>query len=106
MAQYLAQAPLEAWETELPVLDAIFDETIRLTLTGALIRRNTGEDFVFEGNIIKSGDFLTYPLSDQHLNADRFPNPLEFNPLHHLGVDTTGKFWGFGGGMNKIWLYI
>ncbi|KAJ7848485.1 cytochrome P450 [Mycena olivaceomarginata] len=99
LSQYLAQAPLEAWETELPVLDAILDETIRLTLTGALIRRNTGNDFVFEGNnIIRNGDFLTYPLSDQHLNPEHFPNPHEFNPLHHLGVDTTGKFWGFGGG--------
>jgi sterol 14-demethylase len=101
LSQYLAQAPLEAWETELPVLDAILDETIRLTLTGALIRRNTGNDFVFEGNnIIRNGDFLTYPLSDQHLNPEHFPNPHEFNPLHHLGVDTTGKFWGFGGGMS------
>ncbi|KAF7369132.1 putative lanosterol 14-alpha demethylase [Mycena venus] len=98
VSQYLAQIPLHAWETDLPVLDAVIDETVRLTLIGAVIRRNVGEDFNFEGSTIRHGDFLTYPLADKHLDPAQFPSPHSFNPGHHLGVDTANKFWGFGGG--------
>ena len=40
----LSTIPLDAWEDELPTLDACSRESQRLSFTGALLRRNVRED--------------------------------------------------------------
>ena len=48
LATRIAGVPIEAWEMQLPVLDKCIRETIRLSITGVLLRKNVGvEDIVF-----------------------------------------------------------
>lgn len=83
----LAAIPLSAWEEELPALDLVIRETIRIAASGAALRRNLGKDILLADTTIKRGDFLTYSLSDVHLNANIYADPTKFDP----GRFTKGK---------------
>ena len=83
----LAPIPLSAWEEELPALDLVIRETLRITMCGALLRRNLGKDIFLADTTINRGDFLTYSLADVHLNADIYTDPTKFDP----GRFTKGK---------------
>ncbi|KAF9522380.1 cytochrome P450 [Crepidotus variabilis] len=76
----LALVPLDAWESELPTLELVIRETIRLSLNVTAPRRNLGEDIVVQNALVKKGDFLVYNLADTHLNPDIYSNPNEFDP--------------------------
>lgn len=64
----LGAIPLKAWETELPALELCIQETLRLTATGAALRRNTYGDLPVAGKIVKRGWFMVYSAGDVHLN--------------------------------------
>ncbi|KAJ7181463.1 cytochrome P450 [Mycena crocata] len=80
----LASIPVAAWEDELPVLDAVLRETLRLVMGGVALRRNIAP----EGNLdlevgeerLARGEFLAYCLADVHLNPEIYPEPLRFDP--------------------------
>ena len=76
----LAAIPLNAWEEELPALDLVIRETLRIAVSGATLRRNLGKDILLADTTIKRGDFLTYSLADVHLNPGIYTDPTKFDP--------------------------
>jgi len=76
----LSTIPLDAWEDELPSLDLIIRETLRISRSATLLRRNIEKDIQVGEAIIKRGDFLAYTSSDVHLNPDIYTNPMAFDP--------------------------
>ena len=76
----LSTIPLEAWENELPSLDAIIRETLRISVSGTLLRRNVGKEIQIGEATIKRGDFLAYPTSFVNLNPEIYTNPMKFDP--------------------------
>jgi cytochrome P450 len=61
----LASLPLEAWESDFPVLDWCLRDCIRLTATGATFRRNiSGADLVVGGEVIPRDAYVVrFPSS-------------------------------------------
>jgi cytochrome P450 len=76
----LASIPINAWESEMPVVELCLKETLRLTATGAALRRNTKADLPMAGKIVKRGWFLAYSAADVHLNPSIYTNPDEWDP--------------------------
>ena len=76
----LSTIPLEAWEDELPSMDAIIRETLRISGSGTLFRRNIEKDLRIGAATIKRGDFVVYSTADVNLNPDIYPNPMNFDP--------------------------
>ncbi|KAF8816057.1 cytochrome P450 [Phlegmacium glaucopus] len=99
----LAAIHISAWEDEMPVLELVIRETLRLTVNGATLRRNVSEDIMLSGGLIKSGDFIAFSLADAHLNPEIYSRPLEFDPTRFSAgreEDKKGTFsylgWGAG----------
>jgi cytochrome P450 len=97
----LARIPLEAWESDTPMLDKVITETLRLAQPHTAMRRNLGPDILIDGKIIPSGAYLLYPLSDVHLDADLYPNPWKFDPSRPR-PKAQYSWIGFGGGAFAI----
>lgn len=76
----LAAVPLNAWEEELPILDLVIHETLRITMHFAVLCRNLGRGIPLAGSTIKKGDFITYSLANIHMNPNIYTNPGKFNP--------------------------
>jgi cytochrome P450 len=76
----LSTIPLKAWEDELPSLDAIIRETLRISGSDTFLRRNIAKDFQIGDAIIRRGDFLAYSSADVNLNPDIYTNPMKFDP--------------------------
>ncbi|KAJ7197142.1 cytochrome P450 [Mycena pura] len=98
-----ASVPLHAWEEEMPVLDAVLKETMRLTMSGTVLRRNIGCDTFIGHKKIHDSDFVAYSLGDIHLDSDVYPDPLSFDPARFLEErEETNKvsfpFVGWGAG--------
>lgn len=55
----LASLPLEAWETDFPVLDWCLRDCIRLTATGATFRQNvSGQDLVVGEEVVPKDAYV------------------------------------------------
>jgi cytochrome P450 len=76
----LSTIPLNAWEDELPSLDAIIRETLRISGSITHLRRNIAKDIQIGDAIIRRGDFLAYSSADVNLNPDIYTNPMTFDP--------------------------
>jgi len=76
----LASIPLDVWETELPVVDVVIRETLRMVIGLLALRRNLGPDLPIAGKIIPTGDFLAYPIGDVNRNPDIYTDPETFDP--------------------------
>ena len=76
----LSTIPLNAWEDELPSLDLIIRETLRISGSFTAFRRNIGQDIQTEETTIKRGDFVVYSTADANLNPDIYANPMTFDP--------------------------
>ncbi|KDR74009.1 hypothetical protein GALMADRAFT_71675 [Galerina marginata CBS 339.88] len=99
----LAAIPISVWEDEMPVLETVIRETIRLILTGAALRRNVLEELTVAGGLIQKGDFVAYSVADAHLNPEIYTQPNEFDPARFgpgREEDKKGTFsylgWGAG----------
>lgn len=99
----LASVPLSAWEDELPALDLIIRETIRLSISFIFLRRNLKTDIDAEGVRIGKGDFLIYLAADVHLNQNIYSSPETFDPARYEdgrkeggSVDCGFVGWGAG----------
>lgn len=97
LSSYLASIPLEAWETETPVLDALIHETLRIAQPHTAMRRNLGPDTVIDSKTIPSGAYVVYPFSDVHLNPELYPDPWKFDPSRKEAKTPFG-YVGWGGG--------
>ncbi|KAJ7127667.1 cytochrome P450 [Mycena epipterygia] len=75
-----ATIPVSAWETEMPIMDAVIRETLRLAMSGVALRRNLVQDLPIGRQTVARGDFLTYSLADVHFDADIYPEPFKFDP--------------------------
>lgn len=80
VAARMMQASAEAWEEQLPVLDTIIRETIRLVVTGSAMRRNIEKDVKIDGKVIERGAFLLYPLAELHYDPEIYKDPYNFDP--------------------------
>ncbi|KAF5369081.1 hypothetical protein D9758_002903 [Tetrapyrgos nigripes] len=94
----LSTIPLEAWEAETPVLDAIIKETLRVAQPHTAMRKNLGPETYIDGKLIPSGAYVVYPFSDVHLNPDLYPDPWRFDPGRSFQKETGYGYVGWGGG--------
>ncbi|KAG6860948.1 hypothetical protein C0995_005778 [Termitomyces sp. Mi166 len=82
----LARIPLSAWENEMPILDSVIRETLRLVSAGTLLRRNIGQDVEIgdrEGSKIGRGEFLAFSMADVHYNPEIYDEPMSFDPTRY-----------------------
>lgn len=99
----LASIPLSAWESEMPVFDAIIRETLRLAQPHTAMRRNMGPDTYIAGAKVPSGSYVVYPFSDVHLNGELYPDPWKFDPGRpEQKVPYSWIGWG-GGKCSREW---
>ncbi|ETW77953.1 cytochrome P450 monooxygenase 90 [Heterobasidion irregulare TC 32-1] len=96
-ATLLSTIPLTVWESEMPVLDSLIRETLRMAQPHVAMRRNVGPDMYIGGKSVPSGAFAIYPFSDVHLNPDIYPDPWKFDPARAEGKGDFG-YIGWGGG--------
>ena len=101
--QRLASIQVSAWEEEMPILELIIRETLRISITGLTFRRNVLEDLTFSGGLVKPGDFVAYSVADVHLNPEIYSRPNDFDPNRYAPgreEDKKGTFsylgWGAG----------
>ena len=105
----LATIPLDAWENELPSIELIIRETIRMTVSFAALRRNVGKELRVEDVVIKRRDFLLYSLGRTHMDPEIYPEPTKFDPDRYLeGREEDRKQtyayvgWGAGTHLNAL----
>ena len=101
--QRLASIRVSAWEEEMPALELIIRETLRISISGLAFRRNLLEDMTLLGGLVKTGDFVAYSLADVHLDPEIYPQPNEFDPARYTpgreeDKKGTFSFLGWGGG--------
>lgn len=83
----LDYVPLEAWESEFPIIDMCLRDSIRLNLLGTALRKNTSSQPIPIGNgseVIPPGAVVTYATGDIHLDPETYPNPYEWDPARYL----------------------
>ena len=107
----LAAIHFSAWEDEMPVLELIIRETLRLSINGTALRRNVQEDLTFTGGVVKPGDFVAYSVADAHLNPEIYSRPNDFDPSRFSPgreEDKKGTFsyLGWGAGAFSVALII
>lgn len=78
--QRLSTIPITAWEDNVPVLENVIRETLRLVQNGTALRRNLVNGLQVSGKPIKKGTFMAYSLADVHLNGNIYSDPLKFDP--------------------------
>ncbi|KAJ6538899.1 cytochrome P450 [Mycena vulgaris] len=99
----LASIPLSTWETELPVVEVVMRETLRMTIGLVTLRRNLGPVVSVAGQPIPTGDFLAYPIGDVHQDPDIYSEPRKFDPSRYDAGREEDKrepmaFLGWGAG--------
>ncbi|KAF8183163.1 cytochrome P450 [Pholiota molesta] len=94
----LASIPLEAWENETPVLDALIRETTRVAQPHTAMRRNLGPELYIDNKIIPTGAYVIYPFSDVHLDPELYPDPWKFDPGRKEVTHVPYGYVGWGGG--------
>ncbi|TQN66212.1 Obtusifoliol 14-alpha demethylase [Colletotrichum shisoi] len=102
----LDHVPLEAWESEFPVIDMCLRDSIRLNLLGTAFRKNTSGRPIPTGHgneVIPPGAFVAYATGDIHLDPQVYPDPLKWDPARYLPDRAEDKkkpdaFVGWGAG--------
>lgn len=87
LRQQLDDVPLEAWETDFPVIDMCLRDSIRLNLLGTAMRRNNSGKSIPTGQgseVIPPGTFVTYATGDIHLDPDVYTDPHKWDPARYL----------------------
>jgi len=99
----LATIPPDAWDQDLPSIDLIIRETIRMSMGITFLRRNVGKDMEVQGVTIQKGDFLACCAPDVHMNKDIYTDPEKFDPSRfEVGREEDKKvhfgYLGWGAG--------
>ncbi|KAK4704365.1 hypothetical protein P7C70_g1842, partial [Phenoliferia sp. Uapishka_3] len=97
LEEQLLEIPIEAWETEFPVLDLCLKDTIRLHLQGAALRRNiSGRADKLGDEIVDNGAMLAYHLADVHMDPEVYADPDKWDPSRYLPDRAEDKKVPFG----------
>jgi cytochrome P450 len=76
----LSTIPISAWEDEMPIIESVIRETLRLIANGTALRRNLADNLQVAGKTIDKGAFMTYTFKDVHLDETFYLEPLKFDP--------------------------
>ena len=94
------QVPIEAWESEFPVLDICLKDSIRLQMSGAAFRQNiSGRSIPLNASgteVIPAEAYVAYCVGDTHYNADIYPDPDEWDPARYLPERAEDKKKPYG----------
>ncbi|GLB42444.1 putative cytochrome P450 [Lyophyllum shimeji] len=82
----LSAIPISVWEDEMPIMDLVIRETLRLVLNGTVLRRNLAADVALAGTgkVLPRGNFVAFPLSDVHLNPEIYADPAAWDPTRFM----------------------
>ncbi|KAF7974028.1 hypothetical protein HWV62_13549 [Athelia sp. TMB] len=96
--QRLSSIPMSAWEDEMPALELVTRETIRIVNNGTMLRRNVVDDIEVSGKIIPRGAFMAYQMGDVHLNEEYYPDPLRWDPARFArgSAQNAAPYIGWG----------
>jgi len=99
----LSSIPISAWEDEMPVIEGVIRETLRLVNNGAALRRNLGGSIQVGDKTIDNGAFMAYVIGDVHLNEKFYTEPFKFDPDRFSAPREEDKrgyglFLGWGAG--------
>lgn len=97
MGERFSRIPPEAWENEMPILEDCLRETIRLIVSGAMLRRVTQGDLEVSGRKIPNGTFLTYLAGETHSDPNIYPNPTKYDPSRFTSGQDKSQTHGFLG---------
>jgi len=78
--QRLSAIPISAWEDEMPVMENVIRETLRLVKNGTALRRNLVDNLQVADKTIDKGAFMVYNFGDVHLNETFYSEPFKFDP--------------------------
>ncbi|KAJ4359014.1 hypothetical protein N0V95_002550 [Ascochyta clinopodiicola] len=102
----LDDVPLEAWESEFPIVDLCLKDSIRINLLGTAFRKNISGRPLPTGKgmeIIPPDAVVTYATADVHQDPSIYPNPDVWDPARYLpGREEDKKVphawlgWGVG----------
>lgn len=101
--QRLSEIPMSAWEDEVPIIECVIRETLRLAKNSAALRRNLADNLQIAGKTIDKGTFVVYSMEDVHLNERFYSEPFKFDPSRFnspMEEDKQGHllFLAWGGG--------
>ncbi|KAK7460591.1 hypothetical protein VKT23_009312 [Stygiomarasmius scandens] len=103
LSERIQHLSIDAWENDMPVLERVSRETIRLVFAILALRRNVENDLYIDGTLIRRGEFLAYPIHDAHLNPNIFPDPETWNPDRWLdGKDKEFTYAFLGWGVSRF----
>jgi sterol 14-demethylase len=99
----LSAIPVAAWEDEMPIVDVVIRETIRLTQNSTMLRRNVNEEMQIDGHKIAKGEFIAFSVYDSHMNPNFYDRPEIFDPYRYApgreeDKKSTFAFVGWGAG--------
>lgn len=83
----LNDIPLEAWETDFPLIDLCLKDSIRLNLLGTAFRKNISGRAIPTGNgkeVIPPNAVVTYAIADVHQDPSVYLNPDTWDPTRYL----------------------
>uniref|UniRef100_T1K707 Cytochrome P450 n=1 Tax=Tetranychus urticae TaxID=32264 RepID=T1K707_TETUR len=101
--QEVSQANIEDYEVlqDLPYLEAVISETLRIDPPILLFQRVSHSDYVLPGTEIKikKGTVVTFPVYAMHHDPENYPDPEVFDPNRFLeGSPKPFTFLPFGAG--------
>ena len=101
--QEVKQANIEDYEVlqDLPYLDAVISETLRIDSPILLFQRVSHSDYILPGTDIKiqKGTVVTIPVYAMHHDPENYPEPEVFDPNRFLeGSPKPFTFLPFGAG--------
>ncbi|CAA9957164.1 cytochrome P450 6A1 [Pyrenophora teres f. maculata] len=106
LARQLEDIPLEAWESEFPIIEMCLRDSIRLGVASNLFRRNiSGKPIPIgtDNEVIPPGAVVIYPTGDTHFDPKIYPDPFKWDPSRYLpehaqGTKAAHDFLAWGSG--------
>lgn len=101
----LIHVPIEAWESELPLVDFCLKDSIRLQTMGATFRKNVSERSIpiNSTEVIPDESYVAWHVGDLHYHPAVYKNPDEWDPSRYMpGREEDKQFqyawigWGVG----------
>ncbi|KAI8616458.1 cytochrome P450 [Chytriomyces sp. MP71] len=95
-AHLLPDLTLESLK-QLTLMDCVMKETLRLHAPIHTIMRLVENDVQHKDYVIPKGHFICAAPQVSHLTESKFPEPLKFDPVRHVGSDEGAGEWTING---------